>query len=159
MPKEPYQDRTDVRLTPEMSRSPSHIQMRQTHTPGPGGPPQRPQKKVAAPQPNLNPYQARLLEELKSRPKVMDLLGVIFSQYPAIVVREAKQTSPNATNRQKREGRRSAIIRMQMETFIEEEIAKLAGIDIDNLQKEAQAEVDSQNEKAAAPEEKSKKSE
>jgi len=139
--KEPYSNRTDVQLKPEVSGAEDQISL----TPSRNPQSQSPAK--AIPQPTLNPYQQRLSQELKSRPKTMDLLGVIFSQYPAIIVREFRQTNPNATARQRREGRRTSIIRMQMEVFIEEEIAKLSGIDIDKLQELAKEDQDKASKK------------
>jgi hypothetical protein len=70
----------------------------------------------------------------------MKLFSVIFQQYPAVVVAEFRQTSPHSTNRQKLEGQKTTGVRLQIEAFIEEQISKLAGIDVEKLMDEAKKE-------------------
>lgn len=132
----------------EVSKSPSHIPLTSNHSPVPNYQsakstpmPQGVPQPQPVPEVNLNPYQRRLLEELKKTPDVMKLMGVIFHQYPTMVVKEMRQTNPNATARQRQAGRETQKTRLNMEAFIEEEIAKLAGIDVEKLLEEAKAEV------------------
>lgn len=151
--REPYRDRTDINMSGEMSKSPSHIPITSTRGPGPTMSNPTPQH---VPQVQLNSYQKKLLEQLQAKPAVMKLMSVIFQQYPSIVAQEVRQRNPNATNRQQRSSRDTTRIRLNMEAFIEEEIAKLAGIDTEQLLKEAKAETKgtSQGESWEQPQEK-----
>lgn len=158
MPKELSDGHVPIPTESEMSKSPSHIPLTSSHGPTPHAVPSYENqrsvpmphgmlKPQAVPDVNLNPYQKKLLEALKAAPNVMKLMGVIFHHYPTAVVKESRQTGPNATARQKQAGRETQKVRLNMEAFIEEEIAKLAGIDVEKLLEEAKAEVAAAKEK------------
>ena len=83
--------------------------------------------------PRISPYQKALLAELKKRPEVMNLLTAIFRHLPALVVKEFRQTNDTSSDRQKRLGFETMRERLKCEAWIEEEIAKLAGIPIAQL--------------------------
>jgi len=78
---------------------------------------------------------------MKAKPDLMKLMSVIFQQYPSQIVKEFRQTQANASNRQQRDSRNTQRVRLQMEAYIEEAIARMAGIDIEGLIEEAKAEV------------------
>ena len=154
MAKEIADGHVPIPTQSEMSKSPSHIPLTSSHNPTPAHAVPCYDNARSVPMPNgiipqpqrvqkvdLNPYQAKLLEALKASPNVMRLMGVIFHHYPMTVVKESRQTSPNATAKQKQAGRETQKARLNMEAFIEEEIAKLAGIDVEQLLKDAQNEV------------------
>ena len=131
--KEQPSDATDVRLSGEKSVPSGQVNLM-------GGqqrprPQQRPQQEV-----QLNPYQKKLLEALSGKPDVTKLLGVIFRDYAQLVRAEFRQTAQNATPRQRRAGQQTTQMRLQVETFIEEEVCKLAGINTEELLEEAKKE-------------------
>jgi hypothetical protein len=80
--------------------------------------------------PSLTEEQKKLLDEIQKRPEVIRLLGAIFKDYPAAIRDEILKTQPHKTNRQKKAGMDAAIRRLQIEAWIEKEIAALAGIGI-----------------------------
>jgi len=109
------------------------------------GEPQAPQRKIVKrqaapvrsdpqnPTINLSDYQKRLLEEINKRPEIMKLFKVIFQEYPTRINLEYRLTSPHATRRQKMQGQKVALERLRIEAFIEEQVCKLAGININEI--------------------------
>lgn len=99
------------------------------------------QKLTPHDEPKLSVYQTLLLNEFKKKPELMQLLKVIFDDYPKIVVAEITCLK-GATRRRQEKGIEIGTLRMKMEAFIEEKIARIAGIDVDkfaDLQKEEDA--------------------
>jgi len=93
---------------------------------------------TAADEPKLSKYQNLMLNAFKAKPELMQLLKVIFDDYPKIIVAEI-MCLKGVTHRRQKKGIELGTIRMKMEAFIEEKIARLAGIDVDGfalLQKE-----------------------
>lgn len=82
---------------------------------------------------DLSSYQKQLLEEIKKRPEIMSLLNMIFREYPALVIKEFRMTSPNASQRMKRNGRKVSMDRLNLEATVEELVCRIAGIDINQI--------------------------
>jgi hypothetical protein len=82
---------------------------------------------------NLSDYQKQLLDEIKKRPEIMKLFKTIFQDYPLLVTREYRMSSPAASRRQKLKTREVSMERLKMEAFIEEVICKLAGIKVNQI--------------------------
>jgi hypothetical protein len=87
---------------------------------------------TAQEQPTLSLYQKLLLAELNDRPEILQLLKVIFDDYPKVFISEIS-CMKGVTNKMQNKGVELGTIRMKMESFIEEKIARLAGIDIDSF--------------------------
>jgi hypothetical protein len=85
--------------------------------------------------PELTPYQRALFLEINNKPDLMHLFKVIFGDYPQVVLAEQKFTAA-ATKRRKQKGMELTLLRLKMEAYIEERLAKLAGIDVDGLKKQ-----------------------
>lgn len=89
-------------------------------------------------EPKLSIYQKMLLNEFQKRPGLMQLLKVLFNDYPQVILVEYI-TSKGATRRRRAKSLECSQLRMKMEAYIEERLARLAGIDVDsmaNIQKE-----------------------
>jgi hypothetical protein len=82
---------------------------------------------------NMSDYQKQLLEEIKKRPEIMKLFKSIFQDYPLLVTREYRMSSPTASRRQKLKSREVSMERLKMEAFIEESICRLAGINVNEI--------------------------
>lgn len=80
----------------------------------------------------LSVYQKMLLNEFQNKPEIMQLLKVIFNDYPQVILVEY-MTSKGATKRRRDKSVECGKLRMKMEAYIEEKIARLAGIDVDKL--------------------------
>lgn len=93
----------------------------------------------------LSTYQRMLLVELQSKPEIMQLLKVIFNDYPQVIQVEYI-TSKSATKKRLKKSLECSALRMKMEAYIEDKIARLAGIDVDKLAA-LQREVDAQEKK------------
>ena len=94
-----------------------------------------------ADEPKLSVYQKMLLNEFQNKPEIMQLLKCIFNDYPQVILVE-HMTAKGATKRRRAKSIECAHLRMKMEAFIEEKIARLAGIDVDKfaaIQKEVDA--------------------
>jgi len=145
--REPMRDNVTLPLKSEVGGLEDQVNLS-------GNQPQRQMAPSPTPvsQASLNPYQKRLLAEFQKRPDVMKLLTVIFSQYPATVIKEFRQSNPTSTKRQQKASLDTSRIRLSMEAFIEEEIAKLAGINVDQLMKDAEKEVKEVKEEKKEPE-------
>jgi hypothetical protein len=85
-----------------------------------------------ADEPKLSVYQKMLLNEFQNKPELMQLLKVIFSDYPQVILVEY-MTAKGATKRRRAKSIECAQLRMKMEAYIEEKLARLGGIDIDKL--------------------------
>lgn len=91
-------------------------------------------------EPKLSVYQKLLLAEIQKKPELMNLMKAIFNDYPQIILSE-HITGQGVTNKNKRKSIELARLRMKMESYIEEKISRLAGIDVDKfaaLQKESE---------------------
>jgi hypothetical protein len=98
-------------------------------------------KHTPSEEPVLSVYQTMLLEALKSKPELLHLLKVIFSDYPKLIIAEYSMAK-GATKKKRDKSLKCAELRMKMESYIEEKISRAAGIDIDTMvkkQKEADA--------------------
>lgn len=82
--------------------------------------------------PKLSLYQSLMLEEMKKKPELMQLLKAIFDDYPKLVVAEITCLK-GATNRRRNKGVELGTLRLKLEAYIEEKIARLAGIDVDGF--------------------------
>jgi hypothetical protein len=82
-------------------------------------------------QPELTQEQKKLMEELTKRPEVLQLLQVIFGEYPKYIITEVRQSNPNSSKRQKMKGFETTEKRLQIERWIEKEVCKLVGIKVD----------------------------
>jgi len=132
MGREPYRDTTNLSLKSEKTG-----QSDVTHLMG------QPQVVKRQPAPvksdpdhpmiNMSDYQKQLLKEIESRPEIMKLFKVIFQDYPVLVNKELRMTSAHSTNRQKIQGHKVAMQRLQVESWIEDQICKLAGIDTNKI--------------------------
>lgn len=131
MSVEPYKNATHLPTQSEVSRQSDVVHL----TGNPMVQKQVPQIKSdpESPSINLSEYQKQLLDEIKRRPDVMNLFRQIFQQYPQVVAREYRLTSPHATKRQNLNGRKATLERLQLEADIEEQICKLSGIDINQI--------------------------
>lgn len=98
-------------------------------------------------EPKLSVYQKMLLNEFQNKPELMQLLKVIFNDYPQVILVE-HISSKSQLKRKQAKSLECSALRMKMEAYIEEKIARLAGIDVDKLAA-IQKEVD-EKEKAAA---------
>ncbi len=83
-------------------------------------------------EPKLSVYQRMLLNEFQNKPELMQLLKVIFSDYPQVILVEYIN-SKAATKRRQRKSLECSALRMKMEAYIEEKLARLGGIDVDKL--------------------------
>lgn len=95
---------------------------------------QKPVKNQVDPavEPKLSVYQKMLLNEFQNKPELMQLLKVIFNDYPQVILVEY-MNSKAATKRRQRKSLECSALRMKMEAYIEEKIARLGGIDVDKL--------------------------
>lgn len=82
--------------------------------------------------PQLSVYQKMLLNEFQNKPEIMQLLKVIFNDYPQVILVE-HISAKSQLKRKQRKSQECAALRMKMEAYIEERIARLAGIDVDKL--------------------------
>lgn len=85
--------------------------------------------------PPLSEYQKTLLEEFRKRPEVMRVLTAIFKDYPEAILNEIKLNNPNVSKKKKKLGQDASIRRLKIESWIEMQIAKIIGIDTENLLK------------------------
>jgi hypothetical protein len=85
--------------------------------------------------PKLTPYQRALFLEINNKPDLVHFFKVIFGDYPQIILAEEKFNKA-ATRRKKEKGVQLTLLRLKMEAYIEEKLARLAGIDIDKLKKQ-----------------------
>lgn len=140
MSLEPNVDRRDMSLKKEVSRSPDHIRVAESKTPSPNLSNPNP---GGASQIPLNPYQQKLLKALKEKPDIMQLFQVIFYKYPESVLNEYRtrqEMSENPDYHRPEHVRQITANRLKMESYIEEVIARIAGIDVDQLFQEAKDE-------------------
>lgn len=85
--------------------------------------------------PELTPYQRALFLEINNRPDLFHLFKVIFQDYPQVILTEEK-FSRGATKRKRSKGVELTLLRLKMEAYIEEKLAKIVGIDVDSLKKQ-----------------------
>jgi len=82
--------------------------------------------------PKLTTYQKLMMEELQKRPDLMQLYKAIFDDYPKVVMSEITHLK-GVTKRRQKKGMDIGILRMKLGAYIEERIARLAGIDVDGF--------------------------
>jgi len=137
--KVPYSDTTDLSMQSEKSGLEDVIHLT--------GQPQVVQRQPAPiktdpdhPMINMSEFQKQLLSEINKRPEIMKLFKVIFQEYPIMVTKEFRLSSVHATHRQKIQRHNVSMERNKLEAWVEQEICKLSGIDInaiasDNIEK------------------------
>lgn len=82
---------------------------------------------------DLSEYQRKLLEEIQKNPALTNILQMIFRKYPELIIKEYRLTSPNATKRQKLNGRKVSMERLRLEADLEQQLCRLAGIDVNEV--------------------------
>jgi hypothetical protein len=87
--------------------------------------------------PPLNAYQKKILDEFQKRPEVIKLL----KDYPAAVIEETRRLNYVKSRKQKEKANEAVVMRLQIESWIEREIAKLIGVDVENLESQIEPEV------------------
>jgi uncharacterized membrane protein YheB (UPF0754 family) len=99
----------------------------------PNGP--QPKTNNQNPQVSLSNYQKALLNAFQAKPETMKLLQAIFRHYPELIVQEYAFSRPHATRKQKQSINQVRSQRLKIEKYIEEAVAKLSDIDVEQLQK------------------------
>lgn len=104
-------------------------EIQQTANLTPNVPPQ--QKKQ--PPVSLSNYQKALLTAFQAQPETMKLLQAVFQHYPQLILNEHVCSRQNATRKQRQSLSSIRTQRLKIEAYIEETIATLSGIDIEQL--------------------------
>jgi hypothetical protein len=133
MPKEPLRDVTHLPTDGQVTRQRNVVNLT-PNVPQKRRQVERVKSTPAQPTINLSEYQKQLLAEINNRPEVMNLFRMIFQQYPQLVTREFRLSSSSATKRQRQRKKMVVMQRLKMEADIEEQICRLAGIDLNQIQ-------------------------
>jgi len=132
MAREPLREITNLPINSEISKTQDVVQLSGNSNVVQKRP-QPVRSNQGNPTINFSEYQQRLLEEIKKNPQVMKLFKIIFNDYPILVNKEYRLSSPHATHRQKDQGRKVTMERLKLEAFIEEQICIISGIDIKSI--------------------------
>jgi len=122
--KEPYQDVVHLQASGEVTSGSETISLTSSHS----GQHQRQTRQPSPTKVKLSESQKVLLDRLKERPEVMKLLKVIFSDYPQMVIKEFRQSSPHGSRRQQEQSQQTTLDRLKTEAFIEQQVVMLAGL-------------------------------
>jgi hypothetical protein len=99
--------------------------------------------------PPLNSYQKKILDEFQKRPEVIKLLTAIFKDYPQAIIEETRRLNYTKSRKQKERANEAVVLRLQIESWIEREVAKLIGVDVSEAEAQVEEEVVETIEKSA----------
>ena len=95
----------------------------------------------------LTKFQEKIVPIIESNETIIMLIRVLFWDYVNLITSEYKNLgnvggapNPNCTNKQLREGLHARELRQKVEGYVEEKLLVLAGVDVEAIKKEAEAE-------------------